>query len=59
MASLTRGIADYGSGSALPGATYSVVYVGTNSSVTVSNMTPGTTYYAGVDLMRIRDCHQL
>jgi hypothetical protein len=42
------GNADYGSGSALPGATYSVVYVGANSSVTVSNVTPGTTHYAGV-----------
>ena len=42
------GNADYGSGSALPGATYFVVYAGTNSSVTVSNVTPGTSYYAGV-----------
>jgi hypothetical protein len=42
------GNADYGLGSALPGATYSVVYVGANSSVIVSNVIPGTTYYAGV-----------
>jgi hypothetical protein len=42
------GNASYGSGSTLPGATYSVVYVGANSSVTVSNVLPGTTYYAGV-----------
>jgi hypothetical protein len=42
------GSASYGSGSALPGATYSVVYVGANNSVTVSNVIPGTTYYAGV-----------
>jgi regulation of enolase protein 1 (concanavalin A-like superfamily) len=42
------GSANYGSGSALPGATYFMVYVGTNSSVTVSNVLPGTTYYAGV-----------
>jgi hypothetical protein len=42
------GNAGYGSGSALPGATYAVVYVGTNSSLTVSNVLPGTTYYAGV-----------
>jgi len=42
------GNAEYGSGSALPGATYSVVYAGANSNVTVSNVTAGTTYYAGV-----------
>lgn len=42
------GNADYGSGSALPGTTYSIVYVGSNSSVTVSNVLAGTTYYAGV-----------
>jgi hypothetical protein len=42
------GNANYGSGSSLPAASYFVVYAGTNSSVTVSNLTPGTTYYAGV-----------
>ena len=42
------GNASFGSGSALPGATYFMVYVGTNSSVIVSNVLPGTTYYAGV-----------
>jgi hypothetical protein len=39
---------NYGSGSALPAATYSVVYVGTNTSITVSNVTLGETYHAGV-----------
>jgi len=42
------GNASYGAGSALPGATYFMVYVGTNSSVIVSNVLPGTTYYASV-----------
>src|ERR1039458_1262444 len=42
------GNASYGSGSTLPGATYAVVYAGPNSSVTVSNVAPGTTYCGGV-----------
>ncbi|HEY3860438.1 MAG TPA: DUF5695 domain-containing protein [Verrucomicrobiae bacterium] len=40
------GNASYGLGSALPGAGYSMVSVGTNTSVTVSNIVPGATYYA-------------
>ena len=42
------GNADYGTGSALPGTTYSVVYVGASSNITVSNVSPGTTYFAAV-----------
>jgi hypothetical protein len=42
------GNASYGSGGTLPGATYAVVYVGTNSTITVSNVLPGTTCFAGV-----------
>jgi hypothetical protein len=42
------GSANYGAGSALPGATYAVVNVGSNSSVTISNVMPGMTYFAAV-----------
>ncbi len=42
------GNASYGAGSTLPGATCAVVYAGAGSSVTVSNLLPGATYYAGV-----------
>jgi hypothetical protein len=38
----------YGSGSSLPATSYYVVYAGPNTNVTVSNLLPGTTYYAGV-----------
>ena len=41
------GNASYGSGGTLPATNYYVVYSGAGTNVTVSNLTPGTTYYAG------------